>query len=345
MHNHTSLSGKPTVISLLQYEQVSVLLVSVYRFCVEEPDALQAWRRHGQGRESYSHRIQPSSSPLRRRRARDTGFAKGALHLSHTGCRLSSQLCSPYLCMPRCMPFSTAPACPHRSSRRFKRLNDQLRAKRGLNCVNYQTNGNGLKRDKRALTSSNACQCRSDTEGAAEKLSKSCRRRKRRSNGRSRSTKRRAITSPSTLETDEQSDCTCSSSDSDTPLWRPGKSWDERRRNARVNGADIYVARVTKSGMGDAKPCWRCLEWCRWAGVKRVFHWNGEGRCFEVVKVNDANRENYETRADVRLFAGLVSRQVLRIRFTRNLIDDSASPFDYIALYHTIGMEIISVFT
>ena len=73
-----------------------------------------------------------------------------------------------------------------------------------------------------------------------------------------------------------------------------------------MNGADIYVARVTKSGMGNAKPCWRSLEWCRWAGVKRVFHWNGEEHRFDVVKVNSADRENYETRADGRLFAGLV---------------------------------------
>lgn len=109
-------------------------------------------------------------------------------------------------------------------------------------------------------------------------------------------------------ESNEQSDCTCASSDSDSPLpsWNPGKSWDERRRDARVNGADIYVARVTKSGMGNAKPCWRCLEWCRWAGVKRVFHWNGEDNCWEVVKVNSAERENYETKADGRLFANLV---------------------------------------
>lgn len=102
-----------------------------------------------------------------------------------------------------------------------------------------------------------------------------------------------------------QSECSCADTECTTPLWTPGKSWDERRRDPRVNGADIYVARVTKSGLGDAKPCWRCLEWCRWAGVKRVFHWNGDEQRFEVVKVNSAERENYETRADSRLFAGL----------------------------------------
>ena len=83
-----------------------------------------------------------------------------------------------------------------------------------------------------------------------------------------------------------------------------------RRRDPRVNGADIYVARVIKSGMGSARPCWRCLEWCRWAGVKRVFHWNGDEARFECVKVNESHQEPYETRADMRLAAGLVSRSV-----------------------------------
>jgi len=84
------------------------------------------------------------------------------------------------------------------------------------------------------------------------------------------------------------------------------KGWHARRRDPRVNGADIYVARFTKNGMGSAKPCWRCLEWCRWAGVKRVFHWNGEEGKFDVVKVNSAQGNiAYETHADFRLFAGL----------------------------------------
>lgn len=103
-------------------------------------------------------------------------------------------------------------------------------------------------------------------------------------------------------------DCGCTSSDSEArlPSSNPGRSWEERRRDPRVNGADIYVVRVSKSGLGNAKPCWRGLEWCRWAGVKRVFHWDDVGHRFEMVKVNDAERENYETRADTRLFAGLV---------------------------------------
>jgi hypothetical protein len=85
------------------------------------------------------------------------------------------------------------------------------------------------------------------------------------------------------------------------------KAWSARRRDPRINGADLYVARVTKVGMGSAKPCWRCLEWCRWAGVKRIFHWNGEEGKFDMVKVNTAERDQYETHADIRLFAGMAS--------------------------------------
>ncbi|TDL26840.1 hypothetical protein BD410DRAFT_799957 [Rickenella mellea] len=87
--------------------------------------------------------------------------------------------------------------------------------------------------------------------------------------------------------------------------WGRAKGWDARRRDSRVNGADIYVARITKSGCGNARPCWRCLEWCKWAGVKRIFHWNEELNKFDVVKVNNAERDQYETHADIRLHAGL----------------------------------------
>ncbi|EIW56426.1 uncharacterized protein TRAVEDRAFT_150970 [Trametes versicolor FP-101664 SS1] len=90
-----------------------------------------------------------------------------------------------------------------------------------------------------------------------------------------------------------------------SPPKETDKLWDSRRRDSRANGADIYVARFTKNGFGSAKPCWRCLEWCRWAGVKRIFHWNAEEGKFDVVKVNSAESGQYETHADIRLFAGL----------------------------------------
>ncbi|KAG1775624.1 hypothetical protein EV702DRAFT_972718 [Suillus placidus] len=88
---------------------------------------------------------------------------------------------------------------------------------------------------------------------------------------------------------------------------RPPRGWDARRRDSRVNGADIYVARVIKNGLGAAKPCWRCVHWCWWFGVKRIFHWNPVIGDFEVLKVNEGYKDHYETQTDVRLFARLVS--------------------------------------
>lgn len=101
----------------------------------------------------------------------------------------------------------------------------------------------------------------------------------------------------------------------ETPQHDPGRTngpadVDSRRRDPRVSGSDLYVVRVKKSGLGDAMPCWRCLEWCRWAGVKRVFHWNstsegeGTGR-WEVVKVNDSTMKLYQTRSDFNLVSAV----------------------------------------
>jgi hypothetical protein len=80
-----------------------------------------------------------------------------------------------------------------------------------------------------------------------------------------------------------------------------------RRRRTRVNRADIYVARIGRSGLtGCARPCGRCLEWCQWAGVRRVFHWNPETGRFDVVKVADSQgSHSYATQADKRVSSGL----------------------------------------
>jgi len=105
-----------------------------------------------------------------------------------------------------------------------------------------------------------------------------------------------------------QSPASCCAIDGALPLpgdVEPSKGWDARRRDSRVNGADIYVARTIKNGLGSAKPCWRCVHWCRWFGVKRIFHWNPSIAEFEVLKVNEGYKGYYETQADVRLFAGM----------------------------------------
>jgi len=109
----------------------------------------------------------------------------------------------------------------------------------------------------------------------------------------------------------EESDNTSSSSSFPSPS--PSKTWDARRRDPKINGADLYVARITKTKnqnqnrpRGSAHPCWRCVEWARWAGIKRIFHWNADLGKFDVVKVNNVQcSEKYETNADYRMFAGL----------------------------------------
>jgi len=84
----------------------------------------------------------------------------------------------------------------------------------------------------------------------------------------------------------------------------PKPSWDTRRRDPRISGADVYVARVTRKGIiGPASPCWRCIEWCRWAGIKRIFHWDPENGRWEVVKVNDVDKV-YCTNSDLKMVGG-----------------------------------------
>jgi len=61
----------------------------------------------------------------------------------------------------------------------------------------------------------------------------------------------------------------------------------EKARDPRINGAGIYVARMTKSGMGSAI----VLAVRRVVSVGgREAHWNGENDKFDEVKVNTAER-------------------------------------------------------
>jgi hypothetical protein len=41
------------------------------------------------------------------------------------------------------------------------------------------------------------------------------------------------------------------------------------------------------------------VEWCRWAGIKRIFHWDSVEGQFKCVKVCD-DTEHYRTQADSR---------------------------------------------
>lgn len=89
-------------------------------------------------------------------------------------------------------------------------------------------------------------------------------------------------------------------------LARSERRWDARRRDPRVNGADLYVVRVSKAGTGSAKPFWRCVRWCPWSDVKRIFHRDPVLGRFGVLKANGTEGCVYETSSDARLFAGAV---------------------------------------
>ncbi|KAJ7092448.1 hypothetical protein B0H15DRAFT_938552 [Mycena belliarum] len=82
-----------------------------------------------------------------------------------------------------------------------------------------------------------------------------------------------------------------------------------RARHSRggrdISGATLYVCRVTKDGFGCSKPCWRCVNWCEWAGVKRIFYWSVDEGRFVCLKVGAAGDQNiYQTAADTRFTRG-----------------------------------------
>jgi hypothetical protein len=109
-------------------------------------------------------------------------------------------------------------------------------------------------------------------------------------------------------------DPTSSCAEDMRPNYASGKGYGNNElnghhRTSRANGADIYVTRVGRGGvLGTAHPCARCVQWCAWAGIRRVFHWSPATHRFEVVKVADARTSTaYATSADRRLASGLVS--------------------------------------
>jgi len=87
------------------------------------------------------------------------------------------------------------------------------------------------------------------------------------------------------------------------------KQKEGRSRCPKLNGCDLYVCRITKNGeFGCSKPCWRCVDWCAWAGIRRIFHWSTEEGRFICLKVGDAWQEGcYETIADVRFLKARAS--------------------------------------
>jgi hypothetical protein len=209
---------------------------------------------------------------------------------------------SPYRCTRRCTPYSASPAClrPSASSRArapARPRSYKHRAPPNNLYPHHQHHHGSLKARRPSL---HARGTRVAFHAPCSLLAKRRAAEEARSGGGSQEERDEGRGS-SGREARVSRACT------PAPPCEADKAWSARRRDPRINGADIYVARVTKVGMGSAKPCWRCVEWCRWAGVKRIFHWNGEDGKFDMVKVNTAERDQYETHADIRLYAGMVS--------------------------------------
>lgn len=188
-------------------------------------------------------------------------------------------IASPHLCMQRCTLSSMLLACPPPSRSSPNRWN-VAHPHDNKNNIGHEANSNTV------FYGTNA-----------PKVQSKARRKKR----------NKFETYPS--NSTNQKDCACPSDGKYAPSQIPAKGstqWSARRRDRRVNGTDLYVARFTKNGIGNARPCWRCVEWCRWAGVRRIFHYDGELGLFLVVKVNGVGTDTvYETQSDVRLYAGM----------------------------------------
>lgn len=111
-------------------------------------------------------------------------------------------------------------------------------------------------------------------------------------------------------EEDSEEEATSSgpSSDSESPAFMSVPRRAAVRINSRLRGADLYVVRLAGDptppnprrrapGGGsaaveescpkfaDSRPCWRCLEWMAWSGVRRVY-WSTPGGKLEGGKVS-----------------------------------------------------------
>ncbi|QRV85470.1 deoxycytidylate deaminase (dCMP deaminase) [Ceratobasidium sp. AG-Ba] len=81
---------------------------------------------------------------------------------------------------------------------------------------------------------------------------------------------------------------------------------NSNKRNKRTNGTDIYVVRVASgtTPVGSARPCARCLFWCYWAGIRRVFYWDASAGGFVSVKPLEVDIMAYVTQADRKIADG-----------------------------------------
>lgn len=62
------------------------------------------------------------------------------------------------------------------------------------------------------------------------------------------------------------------------------------------------------------------VEWCRWAGIKRIFYWDASASGFKGVKIGDLSVEHYQTQAEYRLAERVVRSYLITLaRVTHHL--------------------------
>lgn len=231
-----------------------------------------------------------------------------------------------YRCTLRCMRSSVSRACHRLSGSRFKGPSGAFHNGHLHNHVGHEHQQKSEEKEKNSRRSQKglpplkvAFQGPTASKRTRNvKSGKKYQKRMTRSSSPNGHDRGRSTKQSSPPMSDSSADASCSEDGKTSPGSLPSPEglvpldsgfkasrWDARRRDPRMNGADLYVARITKNGCGNARPCWRCLEWCRWAGIKRIFHWNEVSNQFDVVKVNNHSADKYETHADIRLFAGL----------------------------------------
>jgi len=86
------------------------------------------------------------------------------------------------------------------------------------------------------------------------------------------------------------------------------------RRSTRTNNTDLYVVRINGATgkPATARPCWRCVAWCEWAGVKRIFYWDENKNGFEVMRIGGGQcikEMVYRTRSDWKMSCAKEQRQ------------------------------------
>ena len=263
--------------------------------------------RHRRARcASHSVRFSSKAARLSRAATTTTGRTTTVPKCARAG------TASPYRCTRRCMPYSASPACRRPSASSRERAPALLRSYKHRvpknPCLHHHPHNDGCLKARRPSLHARGTRVAFHPHGPSPSPPAKRKSAEARGGGGSRSGD--AGRNGSGGAGGEKRSASCRShAASPAPPGEADKAWSARRRDPRINGADIYVARVTKVGMGSAKPCWRCVEWCRWAEVKRIS--TGTGRTESLTwsrltrlsgPIRDAHR--------LRLYARMVSSLV-----------------------------------